>query len=285
MREINKKLGSAVWSGSLPVTTGYVWGPDTFVPRSGLAEVDRLDLTSSRPGVRAGREYSLPWGREEKDSLLLMWWEKGKGVQMGGRKRRDANPCTDGRGGGGGNGEDKVTRRLRGMRRGYPRMNYPTLPAWCCEGEERWGIWPVICCMAEPSFDAVGMEMAVYASPQEKKGEIHIPSSWLNGDGRCLPWWQGQLGQRTTMTWLGQAGCRKQPVLAHCRQGLCLGRLSPLRCYLCPSFLKTKKPHPLPLSLCALGYEIGEGGATWLTEGWEGESHWIWKGVLSERLW
>lgn len=115
MREINKKLGSAVWSGSLPVTTGYVWGPDTFVPRSGLAEVDRLDLTSSRPGVRAGREYSLPWGREEKDSSLLMHREKGKSVQMGGRKRRDANPCTDGRGGGGGgNGEDEVTRGLRG---------------------------------------------------------------------------------------------------------------------------------------------------------------------------
>lgn len=111
MREI-KKLGSAVWSGSLPVTTGYVWGPDTFVPRSGLAEVDRLDLTSSRPGVRAGREYSLPWGREEKDSLLLMHQENGKGVQMGGRKRRDANPCTDGRGGGGGNREDEVTRGL-----------------------------------------------------------------------------------------------------------------------------------------------------------------------------
>lgn len=126
MREINKKLGSAVWSGSLPVTTGYVWGPDTFVPRSGLAEVDRLDLTSSRPGVRAGREYSLPWGREEKDSSLLMRREKGKGIQMGGRKRRDANPCTDGRGGGGGNGEDEVTRRLRRMRGGHPRMNYPT---------------------------------------------------------------------------------------------------------------------------------------------------------------
>jgi len=75
--------------------------------------VDRLDLTSSRPGVRAGREYSLPWGREEKDSLLLMRREKGSGVQMGGRKRRDANPCTDGRGGGGGNGEDEVTRGLQ----------------------------------------------------------------------------------------------------------------------------------------------------------------------------
>lgn len=93
MREINKKLGSAVWSGSLPVTTGYVWGPDTFVPRSGLAEVDRLDLTSSRPGVRAGREYSLPWGREEKDSLLLIRWEKGKGVQMGGGRGEMQTPA------------------------------------------------------------------------------------------------------------------------------------------------------------------------------------------------
>lgn len=113
MREINKKLGSAVWSSSLPVTTGYVWGPDTFVPRSGLAEVDRLDLTSSRPGVRAGREYSLPWGREEKDSSLLMRQEKGKGVQMRGRKRGDANPCTDGGRGGVAYGEDEVTRGLR----------------------------------------------------------------------------------------------------------------------------------------------------------------------------
>lgn len=50
---------------------------------------------------------------------------------MGGRKRRAANPCTDGRGGGGGNGEDEVT---RGLRWGgecvvvvvHPRMNYPT---------------------------------------------------------------------------------------------------------------------------------------------------------------
>lgn len=92
MREINKKLGSAVWSGSLPVTTGYVWGPDTFVPRSGLAEVDRLDLTSSRPGVRAGREYSLPWGREEKDSSLLMCWEKGKGCTDGGEEEERCKP-------------------------------------------------------------------------------------------------------------------------------------------------------------------------------------------------
>lgn len=156
MKEINKKLGSAVWSGSLPVTTGYVWGPDTFVPRSGLAEVDRLDLTSSRPGVRAGREYSLPWGREEKDSSLLMRWEKGKGVHMGGRKRRDANPCTDGRGGGGGNGEDKVTRGLRRMGVGILGWTVPPACLMLWKGREvrdlayyLWYGWAFIWCCGD----------------------------------------------------------------------------------------------------------------------------------------
>lgn len=54
---------------SLPVTTGYVCVPDTLLPSSGLADADRLDLTSSSPGVRAGREYSFPWEKREKRQL------------------------------------------------------------------------------------------------------------------------------------------------------------------------------------------------------------------------
>lgn len=184
MREINKKLGSAVWSGSLPVTTGYVWGPDTFVPRSGLAEVDRLDLTSSRPGVRAGREYSLPWGREEKDSLLLMWWEKGKGVQMGGRKRRDANPCTDGRGGG--NGEDKVTRGLRGTRQGHPRMNYPTrlLDAVKGKRDEGSGLVSVVWLSLRSVLWGWGW-LAVPAQGKRKGKSTSPPLGWVEVGGVC----------------------------------------------------------------------------------------------------
>lgn len=51
---------------TLPVTTGYVCVPDTLLPSSGLVDADRLDLTSSSPGVRAGREYSFPWEEREK---------------------------------------------------------------------------------------------------------------------------------------------------------------------------------------------------------------------------
>lgn len=55
----------------LPVTTGYVCVPDTLLPSSGLVDADRLDLTSSSPGVRAGREYSFPWEEREKRQLTI----------------------------------------------------------------------------------------------------------------------------------------------------------------------------------------------------------------------
>jgi hypothetical protein len=53
-----------------------------------LVDADRLDLTSSRPGVRAGREYSFPWEEREKRQLPIdVCTEKGLGVQMGRRNR------------------------------------------------------------------------------------------------------------------------------------------------------------------------------------------------------
>lgn len=105
---------------------------------------------------------------------------------MGGRKRRDANPCTDGRGGGGrgggGNREDEVTRGLQGG--SWDELSH--LPVCCCEDEKGLGIWPVICGVSEPSFSAVRMRMVACASPGEKKREIHVPSSWLSIGRRCL---------------------------------------------------------------------------------------------------
>ena len=61
--------------------------PDTLLPSSGLVDADRLDLTSSSPGVRAGREYSFPWEEREKRQLAIdAHMRRGLGVQMG---RRD----------------------------------------------------------------------------------------------------------------------------------------------------------------------------------------------------
>lgn len=49
-------------------------------------DADRLDLTSSSPGVRAGREYSFPWEEREKRQLSIdAHTERGLGVQMGRR--------------------------------------------------------------------------------------------------------------------------------------------------------------------------------------------------------
>lgn len=41
----------------------------------------------------------------------------------------------------------------------------------------------------------------------------------------------------------------------------------------------------LPPTLVHWGMKLGWGQATWLTEGWEGKTHCIWKGVLSKRHW
>lgn len=73
----------------LPVTTGYVCVPDTLLPSSGLVDADRLDLTSSSPGVRAGREYSFPWEEREKRQLSIdaHTWRKGSVRRWGGGPR------------------------------------------------------------------------------------------------------------------------------------------------------------------------------------------------------
>ena len=63
----------------LPVTTGYVCVPDTLLASSGLVDADRLDLTSSSPGVRAGREYSFPWEEREKRQLSIDAHTRRKG--------------------------------------------------------------------------------------------------------------------------------------------------------------------------------------------------------------
>lgn len=42
-------------------------------------------------------------------------------------------------------------------------------------------------------------------------------------------------------------------------------------------------PFLFPPTLVHWGMKLGWGQATWLTEGWEGETHCIWKGVLSKR--
>lgn len=64
--------------------------PDTLLPSSGLADADRLDLTSSSPGVRAGREYSFPWEEREKRQLSIDTHARSGRelrVQMGRRTR------------------------------------------------------------------------------------------------------------------------------------------------------------------------------------------------------
>lgn len=64
--------------------------PDTLLPSSGLVDADRPDLTSSSPGVSAGREYSFPCEDREKRQLFIdVHTEKGLGVQM---ERRNREP-------------------------------------------------------------------------------------------------------------------------------------------------------------------------------------------------
>lgn len=71
LRHPTESSAPTLMEATLPVTTGYVCVPDTLLPSSGLVDADRLDLTSSSPGVRAGREYSFPWEEREKRQLSI----------------------------------------------------------------------------------------------------------------------------------------------------------------------------------------------------------------------
>lgn len=106
---------------SLPVTTGYVCVPDTLLPSSGLVDADRLDLTSSSPGVRAGREYSFPWEKREKRQLSIdvHTRRKGSGVQMG---RRNGEPSQMGR--------KEMAGQREGSEGGWAQRGWRVLCGW-----------------------------------------------------------------------------------------------------------------------------------------------------------
>lgn len=56
-------------------------------------DADRLDLTSSSPGVRAGREYSFPWEEREKRQLSIDARTHGERAQCAdGEEDRGALP-------------------------------------------------------------------------------------------------------------------------------------------------------------------------------------------------
>lgn len=165
---------------------------------------------------------------------------------MGGRKRREANPCTDGRGGGGGNGEDEVTRGLRGG----PGMSYCTLLRLAGKGQRgraEHGIWPRTRGVAKPPFGAV--RRGAVCLYKLRRGERGSPCPLLlaEGAGGCLPWWRGRLGQSTAAT--GVPGLREAAAVGPLQPSSVLGRLPPLCCYPCPSSLKTNKEASSPASV------------------------------------
>lgn len=80
-------------------------------------DADRLDLTSSSPGVRAGREYSFPWEEREKRQLSIdahtrrkgsvcRWGGGPRSAPRRGRRRQETARQREGRVGGAGSTND-----------------------------------------------------------------------------------------------------------------------------------------------------------------------------------